>query len=76
MIDVDLVLKESRAAHFQPYAFCIPSHIKIARDIGFVQYESTVQLQYIAVRYFAKSSISQIGHGSQIFHKQKKKFKT
>ena len=33
----------------------------------------TVKIQYtcIAVRYFTKSSLSQIGHGSQIFHKQK-----
>ena len=36
-------------------------------------FSGTVVLQYIAVRYLAKSSISRIGHGSQIFHMQKKK---
>ena len=36
---------------------------------------STLEIQYIAVRYFAISSISRIVRGPQIYHDHKKKKK-
>ena len=38
-------------------------------------YIYTLQIQYIAVRYYAKSSISRIVSGPQIYHEPKKKNK-
>ena len=44
---------------------------KLVMYLSVILLSNTVKIQYIAVCYFTKSSISRISHGSQIFHKQK-----